>query len=200
MTGIDERLGGRLPLVDPETLTAEQRALYEHLEKHQFPAAAQAGYRTTTAGGRVIGPFNAVVLEPGVGGGLVAFMEAEVGSTSLDNRVRQTIILAVGAVWGAAYELYAHSAEARAAGLPAAVIAALTAGEIPDELSEAEQAAARVGRQLAGDRRIDDDVYVSAQRVFGDRGMVDIILLVGYYQTVCGVLNAFEIPVPDPAH
>ena len=26
--------------------------------------------------------------------------------------------------------------------------------------------------------------------------LVDLVLLVGYYQTICGVLNAFEIPSP----
>jgi hypothetical protein len=27
-----------------------------------------------------------------------------------------------------------------------------------------------------------------------------MLLLIGAYQTVCGVLNAFEIPAPEPSH
>jgi 4-carboxymuconolactone decarboxylase len=55
--------------------------------------------------------------------------------------VRQVVILAVGAVWRSAYELYAHSAAARTAGLPDQVVRALTAGQRPGELSAAGQTA-----------------------------------------------------------
>jgi hypothetical protein len=51
-------------------------------------------------------------------------------NSSLTLRVRQVVILPVGAVWRSAYELYAHSAVARSAGLPAdLVVRALAAGE-----------------------------------------------------------------------
>ncbi|HTW04180.1 MAG TPA: hypothetical protein VMF87_28040 [Streptosporangiaceae bacterium] len=33
----------------------------------------------------------------------------------------------------------------------------------------------------------------------GTQGIADMLLLIGAYQTVCGVLNAFEIPHPNPA-
>ena len=126
-------------------------------------------------------------------------MEAEAASTSLPSRTRQVIILAVGAVWQADYELYAHSAEAGAASLSEPVIGALVCGGVPDALSETQQVAARGARQLTRYRRIDATNYAMARRLFGDRGMVDLVLLVGYYQTVCGVRNALEIPSPDAA-
>ena len=77
-----------------------------------------------------------------------------------------------------------------------AASAAGAAGEGPHTLTPADQAAARVARQLTQERQGDDITYTSAQRIFGDRGMVEIVLLVGYYQTVCGVLNSFRVPVP----
>ena len=40
-----------------------------------------------------------------------------VAYTSLDERVRQVIVLTVGAIWHADYELYAHAAVARKAEL-----------------------------------------------------------------------------------
>lgn len=47
---------------------------------------------------------------------------AEDKHTSLDARVRQVVILAVGAVWKADYQLYAHAAVARKAGLSDRII------------------------------------------------------------------------------
>lgn len=193
----DDALGGRLPLADPSTLDEDQLALYEHLRTNQITGAERAGFQGMTAGGRVIGPFNPILFSPNVSAGLLAFMEAESASTSLDARTRQVVILAVGAVWQACYELYAHTAEARAAGLAEDAIAGLVSGEIPPQLSEAERAAAEMAQQLASRRSVDDGVYQAARSLFGDRGLVELVLLVGYYQTVCGLLNAFEIPVPD---
>src|SRR6202008_1934409 len=43
---------------------------------------------------------------------------AEERHTSLDERIRQVVILTVGAVWRAPYELYAHSAVAHHSGWP----------------------------------------------------------------------------------
>jgi 4-carboxymuconolactone decarboxylase len=123
-------------------------------------------------------------------------MEAEATSTSLDNRVRQVVILTVGAVWKSAYELYAHSAEGRHVGLPDEVIEALVAGQIPDQLFDDEKLAARFAQQLTVERRVDSALYAAAERAYGQRGLVDLTLLVGYFHTTCALLNAFDIPAP----
>lgn len=120
----------------------------------------------------------------------------------LSERIRQVIILTVGSAWRADYELYAHSAVARHAGLTDGVVASLVAGETPDGLLLEELIAHRVGRQLTLERRIDDNLYRIAEDGFGRSGVLDIVILEGIYQTVCGLLNAFGIaaPSPDPDH
>ncbi|MGD0705392.1 MAG: carboxymuconolactone decarboxylase family protein [Trebonia sp.] len=84
---------------------------------------------------------NPALLNPGIGSSFLALQAAEEKYTSLDQRTRQVIILTVGAVWQAAYELFAHSAVARHAGLRDEAISALCRGELPGELSEKEQVA-----------------------------------------------------------
>jgi 4-carboxymuconolactone decarboxylase len=130
-------------------------------------------------------------------GQFVAFQAAEEQNTSLTPRQRQVVILAVGAMWHSAYELYAHSAAARTAGLPADTVRALAAGQLPGDLSAAEQAAWRFAGQLTADRRVLQPVYDQAQAAFSTRGIADMLCLIGAYQTVCGILNAFEIPAPQ---
>jgi 4-carboxymuconolactone decarboxylase len=197
MSESDQSLGGRLPLLDPSQFSSAQRESYERLASTMVPFADSVGFQTKTSDGRLIGPFNPALYSPGVSAGFGDFMEAEATSTSLDNRVRQVVILTVGAVWNSPYELYAHSAEARHAGLPDEVIEALVAGQLPAQLSDDEKLAARFAQQLTAERRVDAALYAEAERAYGQRALVDLTLLVGFFHTTCALLNAFEIPAPS---
>ena len=189
-------LGGRLPLLDPAGLTGEQKAVYDRLTRTMVEWADKSGFQSTAEGDRLIGPFNPVLLSPGITPAFLDLQEAEQANTSLDGRVRQVVILTVGAVWRSEYELYAHAAVARKAGLPEATIAALASGRVPDELSDQEKLAARFALALSTGHRIEAALYRDAQAAFGPRGLVDIVYLAGCYHIVCGLLNAFEIPAP----
>jgi hypothetical protein len=34
-------------------------------------------------------------------------------------------------------------------------------------------------------------------RLFGSKGLVDMVMLIGLYLTVCAIVNAFEISAPE---
>lgn len=190
-------LGGRLPLVEADTLDAAQRELFDHLRARVVPWADAAGFRSTTADGRFIGPFNAALRSPAVAGAFLELQASEQRHTSLSDRVRQVVILAVGAAWAADYEIYAHSAVARHSGIPDDAVRRLVAGTLPDTLSDEEKVAYRFAQKLSTTHRIDDSTFNQARKAFGDSGIVDIIILAGTYYTVCGLLNAFEVPAPS---
>ncbi|MGO9067537.1 carboxymuconolactone decarboxylase family protein [Mycobacterium sp.] len=190
-------LGGRLPLVEADTLDAAQRELFDHLRARVVPWADAAGFRSTTADGRFIGPFNAALRSPTVAGAFLELQASEQRHTSLSDRVRQVVILAVGAAWAADYEIYAHSAVARHSGIPDDAVRRLAAGSLPDTLSDEEKVAYRFAQKLSTTHRIDDSTFNQARKAFGDNGIVDIIILAGTYYTVCGLLNAFEVPAPS---
>ncbi len=190
-------LGGRLPLVEADTLDAAQRELFDYLRARVVPWADAAGFRSTTADGRFIGPFNAALRSPAVAGAFLELQASEQRHTSLSDRVRQVVILAVGAAWAADYEIYAHSAVARHSGIPDDAVRRLAAGSLPDTLSDEEKVAYRFAQKLSTTHRIDDSTFNQARKAFGDNGIVDIIILAGTYYTVCGLLNAFEVPAPS---
>ena len=189
-------LGGRLPLLDPAALPTERKAVYDRLRATMIRWADQSGFESITEEGRLIGPFNPVMLSPGIAPAFLDLQDAEQAKTSLSEQTRQVVILAVGAVWRAGYELYAHAAVARKAGMSDDVIQGLAAGALPAGLSEQDKIARRFARQLAAQRRVDEELYRAAETAFGTQGLVDITFLTGIYQLVCGLLNAFEIPAP----
>jgi 4-carboxymuconolactone decarboxylase len=196
MTVETDALGGRLPLVDPAAFTGAQRHLFDTVTATRERRANDAGFRITTPDGRLIGPFNACLLRPEVALKLLEFSSIAQSQTSLSDRVREVVILAVGAVWDARFELYAHSALAHQAGLSAESITALVNGRLPHDLSAQERIAGRVAQQLSTHHRIDDELYREAQSAFGEKGLFDIAALIGVYHSVCAVLNLFAVPAP----
>jgi 4-carboxymuconolactone decarboxylase len=193
----DDELGGRLLLADRSAFSEAQRQLFDWLADAVVPWAEREGFAARTGDGRFIGPFNAALHSPVIGGRFFAFQAVEQEDTTLPPRVREVVILAVGAVWDAAYELYAHQAVGRRAGLPQEAVRELAAGRLPVGLSAAEQCAWQFASQLTAGRRVEQPVYDQACAVFGTRGVADLVFLIGAYQTVCGILNAFEIPAPQ---
>lgn len=192
-----EGLGGRVPLFDPQKLTASQRAVYDTINTKMVPWAESAGFKARLEDGKLIGPFNTILLSPEIGGSFLALQGAEQEHTSLSKRVREVVILTVGAVWKSDYERYAHSAVARKAGLSEKAIASLAQGTEAEELSEDEKIAQRFTWQLTAEHQISDELYSEAVATFGAQGIVDLIFLAGCYDTVSSLLNAFRVPVPQ---
>ncbi len=117
--------------------------------------------------------------------------------TSLSARVREVVILAVGAVWQADYELYAHLAVARKAGLSEDAARAVATGGLPGDLSYDEQIALRLTKELSTSHRVDESLYRAAESTFGAKGLIDIAFLIGIYHSVCATLTMFAIPAPQ---
>jgi 4-carboxymuconolactone decarboxylase len=130
--------------LDPQALSAPQKKTYDRLNTTWVAWADSVPFQSKTEDGRFIGPFNPILFSPTISSSFLELQEVEQENTSLGQRVRQVVILAVGAVWKSNYELYAHSAAARKAGIPEDAIRTLTTGGLPDELSDQEKIAQRL--------------------------------------------------------
>lgn len=196
MSEHDDRLGGRLPLADAADFSAAQRELFAKMTATVVPWADDTGFLSTTDDGRFIGPFNPALLNPELTSAAAQLLLGEREHTSLSARVREVVILAVGAAWHCAYEMYAHTAAARKAGISEDAIRVLTSGAIPADLNKEETIAAELTRQLSTTHRVDETLYRHAENCFGAKGLTDIVMLIGIYHTVSLTLNLFEIPAP----
>jgi 4-carboxymuconolactone decarboxylase len=196
MTAPAGKLGGRLPLLDPLALPAAQKEVYDRINATFGKWSDDIHFQSKTDDGRLIGPFNPILYSPGISSSFLDLHDAEEKHTSLNERVRQVVILSVGSVWKSDYELYAHSAAAQKAGISQDAIRTLAAGGQPDDLIEPEKVAHRYARQFSAEHRVDADLYSAAVQAFGERGVVDLTYLIGIYHITCGLLNSFDIPAP----
>jgi 4-carboxymuconolactone decarboxylase len=159
--------------------------------------ADKSGFDVIASDGSLLGPLNPLLFSPALGAAQIDLFDADKSSTSLPPRVHEVVILTIGAAWSCDYELYAHGAVGRLVGLSDDVVAALVAGRPPDFRNEQEASAHEFTRQLVGKHRVDAAAYRRAEQAFGQRGLVDMVLLIGLYLATCSLLNAFEVPAPD---
>jgi 4-carboxymuconolactone decarboxylase len=100
----------RLPSIPLNEVTAEQRSLFDKLntgiKEHLH------GFTTHKPDGSLIGPFSALLLFPAYGTPVWELFLALGGNSVLPKAVREVVILATAARFGALYELYSHEAVA----------------------------------------------------------------------------------------
>ena len=70
---------------------------------------------------------------------------------------------------------------------------------MPEFANEDEGAVYAAVTDLLGTHALSDEAYADALTLFGERGVVDLVGIVGYYILVALTLNGFEVPVPDGA-
>jgi 4-carboxymuconolactone decarboxylase len=172
--------------------------MYDSILEEQAPWGKKAGFKMVTADGRLIGPFNAFLLNPEITKTILAFDVALKNHVSFSERVREVIILAVGGVWASNYELYSHSILGRNAGLSPETISSLSSGNLPEDLAADELLAARIARDMAKTYHIGESLFAEAEKTFGTQGMYEIAALIGEFTLTCTILNLFDIPAPGP--
>jgi hypothetical protein len=89
----NQYLGGRLPLLDPKVLSSDQRDLYQRLGKTMISWAMATGFQGKTEDGCLIGPFNPILYSPGISTAFMDLHDEEEAHTSIDEQVRQVVIL-----------------------------------------------------------------------------------------------------------
>jgi 4-carboxymuconolactone decarboxylase len=188
-------LGGRLPLLTPAELDPEQARLRDHLAATRGADARAAGFLLELPGGEVAGPFNAHLRVPGIFQALQQWA-TEIRRYDLPADVQQAAILTLGAAWDSDYEVYAHSAEARHAGLPDSAIDAIVAGQPPTGLTEPASIAHRLTLALAVDHAVGDELYAQAHQAFGTERLIALVNLIGRYMNTAALLACFRVPAP----
>ncbi len=172
----------RIPLLHPDEMSAEQRAIYE---------SVMAGPR-----GRMIGPLLAAIHSPELAILWSRFGEYLRFRTCLPKKLNELAILVCGRCWTSQVEWWVHSRVAEDAGLPLAVIDAIRRGAEPVFASDAELEVYEFARHLQQTGRVPADLHGAIVARWGVQGVVELTAVIGYYTLVAMTLNAHEIPVP----
>jgi 4-carboxymuconolactone decarboxylase len=177
----------RLPKLSYEQLSPEQKTVWDEVV---------AGPRK-----KMHGPFfawlhSAELLSRGQNLGLYARFHS-----SLPKRLSELCILMMAVHWKAAGEWIDHAPIARELGIDADALEALRKG-LPAKFSQPDEAAAyEFAQELLHTRDVSDDGYRRATEALGERGVLDIVAVLGYYSFIAMTMKAFAMlpeGVADP--
>jgi 4-carboxymuconolactone decarboxylase len=174
----------RITLPSPDTMTPEQRAVHDKVV---------SGPR-----GEIKGPLRAALVNAELADCWQALGALLRYRTTLTPRHSELAILVTGRYCRSPFEWFAHRPEAEKAGLEPAIIEALLAQTDP-RLEPADQGVYQYAMELNRYRSVSDATHAAAVAALGERGVVELTALVGYYTLVAMTLNSQEIPLPAGA-
>jgi 4-carboxymuconolactone decarboxylase len=116
---------------------------------------------------------------------------------SVPPKLNELAILIGARAWSAQYAWYAHHRAALSAGLPADVIDAIQTGKRPTAMSTDVEAVYNFSTELLTTKQVSDATLRAARDVLGgDKGVVDLVGTLGFYQFVAMLMNVDRLPLP----
>ena len=173
----------RLAVIPPERMTSEQRKVYEE--------SVALGVPNGTSGG----PYTAYIRNPEymrLHRGVSSYLR----NSSLPGRLRQMLVLRTIKHWDARYPWVVQVRASLKEGLEQPIIDALEEGQAPALTSPEDLAAFHFCDELLETKQVSDSTYERALKLFGERGLVDILATIGLFTTTALTANAFDIAPP----
>ena len=173
----------RLTLPPPETMSPEQRAVYDRVV---------SGPR-----GKIEGPLRAALHNADLADRWQALGALLRYGTSLTPEQSELAILITGRHCRSPFEWFAHRREATRIGFTEDIFEALLAQRKPAALDTVQSAIHDYAVELCRSYSVRGTTHAAAVQVLGEKGVVELTALIGYYTMVAMTLNAHEIPLPE---
>jgi 4-carboxymuconolactone decarboxylase len=175
--------GDRFKPLTYDEMTPAQKTMLEHLL-----AGPRAGAN---------GPFNVLLRSPEMGDIAQQFGASMRFNQSMPRKLNELAIIITARYWSAQYEWYAHHRAALAAGLSPPIADAIAAGKRPTGMQREEEAVYSFCSELLTTKQVSDATFKTAKDTVGEKGVVDLIGVMGWYQMVSMLLNTDRYPLPD---
>ena len=175
--------GDRFAPLTYDTMTPAQKTMIDHLL-----TGPRAGAN---------GPFNVLLRSPEIGDLAQQFGASTRFQSSLPQKLYELAILVTARHWTSQYEWQAHHRSALQAGLSPAIADAIAQGQRPSAMQKDEEAVYNFSSELLNTKQVSDATFNAAKSAFGERGVVDLIAVIGWYHTVSMLLNVDRYPVAE---
>lgn len=173
----------RLHLPDEQELSSEQKTVISEVI---------AGRR-----GKVPAPMIAWLRNPELARRAQSLGELLRFETSLSSALSELAILVCARHWTSHHEWTAHKKIALAAGVSSKTIDDIAAGNRPTFGISREEAVYQISSTLLSKGKVPHALYQQGLAELGEKGMVELVGIIGYYSLVALTLNAFEIGLPE---
>jgi len=178
-------VGDRFKPLTWDEMTPAQRTMVEHLV-----AGPRAGAN---------GPFNVLLRSPEMGDIAQQFGASMRFNQAMPRKLNEMAIIITARYWTAQYEWYAHKRAALQAGLNPAIVDAIQNGRKPTGMQKDEEAVYTFCTELLNTKHVSDATFASAKDAVSEKGVVDLMGVMSWYQMVSMMLNVDRYPLPEGA-
>jgi len=182
---IDPESGFRVPLLKRDQLDTQGKKLYDAI-------SAQNG--RNIAG--LHGPYGIRLYSPKVGQlqyELNQYLRFEAG---IPGPVRELAILVTARETNSQFEWVAHEPVALREGVSQRTIDVVKYRQSTSGLPEADTVVIQLGHQMFAERKVSSKTFARALKLWGERGLVNIVSLMGAYSGTAALLTAFDMQLP----
>jgi 4-carboxymuconolactone decarboxylase len=161
------------------------------------PAAQKVYERITAKRGKIRGPYVPLMHHPALAervGDLGEYLRFD---ATLPGDLRELAILITARHVAQPFEWVMHALVAKKEGLPDDVVERIRAREDLAALPARYVRAARVVQHVLARESVPQLLQDQIQQEVGVTGLVELVVLAGYYQTIAAVLFAFDVPLPE---
>lgn len=169
----------RLPLIAPE--------LYSEAQK-QAAAGFEAMFKRPP-----YGPFEKLMYSPELVAPMYAMGNYPRRKTAVGPALSELAILVTAREWSQDYVWKSHAPFAVTVGIKQEIVDAIADGRRPAGMSADEEICYDFATELQHNKRVSDATFARAKERFGERGVVDLAAVTGYYAMVATVLNTARV-------
>jgi 4-carboxymuconolactone decarboxylase len=175
----------RLPTIPPAQYTADQKQAAV-----EFEAARKVA---------VFGPFEPLMHSPAVMSQARAMGDYLRYKSAIGNTLSELAILVTAREWTQDYEWSVHAPIALKAGIRPEIVEAIADGRRPAGMSPDEETVYEYATELIRTKQVSNATFDRAKVRFGEKGVVDMTGIVGYYTFLAMQLNAAQYQAPKDA-
>lgn len=172
----------RLGPLDPETMDEVLRKEYDSLVRN----------RGEPTDGMFGGPFDAWIRSPELCHKMREFGGMLWDRTTIDRGLAELAMAIAAAYWHSNVD-WSHAERAVSFGVDQAVVDAVEAGRAPDEAHADARLIYDLARAFLENKSLSEALYGRAVDRFGERGLVEIAEIVGFYTMIAFTTRAFDI-------
>ncbi|GAA5232797.1 carboxymuconolactone decarboxylase family protein [Verticiella sediminum] len=134
----------------------------------------------------------------GAASGFLRMGGALLRENELDSRLREIVILRVGMLSDAGYEVHQHKRVARSVGLSEEKIEAIAQGADAPVFDELERLILRFTDTVVRDVKAPDALFNAVLERLDHRRMAELVFTIGFYMMVSRFLENFEVDIEPP--
>src|SRR5215475_7139023 len=179
----------RYPALNPDQLSPEQKAYIENLQKPPR--------NNTTALKNP--PFKVYMRSPELATKLEALSDHVRWGTGQPPRLTELAIMMTARQWSSQWIWRGHYRAAVRGGLDPSVGADIAAGKRPTAMKEDETILYNYATEMYRDKAVSDATFAAAVKAFGEKGLIELVATMGYYDIVAMTLITAKAIAPKEA-